>query len=246
MINFIALDLQSLLDQADQRIVSIQDQPYQISTDTLTLTSIEPDWRIRLLMIITNPTIAFLLLIIGAYGMLFEALSGFGLMIPGGVGLALALLGLYALTILPLNFTALILVLVGLGLILAEVFTPTFGGLAIAGILILLLGSLMLFDDPLIELDWWIVIPTTLISGGLVIGVMGYALRDFRRPVTAGHEALIDGFATVIIWNTDQGYILLSGEKWQARSSHSLSPGQKVRVTAIEGLTATVTLERDP
>ena len=245
VINFIAPSLDSLLKQIHQLSLSINEQPYQILTDALALKVIEPDWQTRLLMIITNPTIAFLLIIVGAYGILFEALSGFALILPGAVGLVCALLGLYALTVLPLNFTALILLLVGLALIIAEFFTPIFGGLAIAGCLIFFLGAVMLIDDPLIIIDWWTLIPVTLIGGGFVFGILFYALRDFRRPVATGNEALINSQATVLTWKTDHGYILLAGQQWKAHSSAPLSPGQTVRVTAIQGLIATVSLEKD-
>ena len=246
VINFVATDLDSLLNQINGYIVSIEDQPYELSADNLSLRFVEPSWQTRLLMIITNPTIAFLLLILGVYAILFEALSGFALILPGTVGLAAVLIGLYSLSLLPLNFTALLLIGIGFALILAEFFTPAFGGFIVGGTLLFFLGSIMLIDDPLIEINRWLFLSTTLVGSALILGIIAYALRDFRRPVTTGTEALINTAATVISWRDTQGYILLGGEKWQARSSQSFSPGQTVHVVSITGLIATVdSLERE-
>jgi membrane-bound serine protease (ClpP class) len=203
--------------------------------------SIEPDWRARLLAIITNPNIAYLLLLAGIYGIMFEFFSP-GAYFPGVLGSIALLVGLYALNLLPISYAGAGLVLLGMAMMLAEAFLPSFGVIGIGGIAAFVIGSLLLFPGqaPGYELSWSAIIAATAVSAGFLMLVITLVWRAHRRTVVTGDTLLIGRPAQVLHWDNNEGEVQVSGERWRATSAAPLSPGQRVRVVDRHNLILSV------
>lgn len=241
VIEIVAGDLSDLLKQADGRTVKVAGKEMTLKTAGLSLVEIEPDWRARILSIITNPTIAYLLLLAGIYGLMFEFISP-GTYFPGVLGGIALLVGLYALNLLPINYAGAGLLLLGVALMAAEAFLPSFGVIGIGGIAAFVIGSLFLFrgDVPGFQLAWQAVAATTIASAAFLIVAVGAALRAHRRVVVIGDAAFIGSAAEVLAWSGDRGEVQIHGERWRATSAAALIPGQRVRIVARRDLTLTV------
>lgn len=237
VVDLIATDLDDLLAQLDGRVVTIAGQPRTLHTENIVLLAIEPDWRNRLLGVITDPTVAYLLLLIGLYGLVFEGYSP-GAILPGVVGAISLLLALYALQVLPVNYVGLALIALGVALIVAEVAVPNFGVLGLGGLFALVAGSIILMDVDL---------PGYQVSRGLIFGiatssalVFGLALtlaaRARRRPVTTGADEMLGSLAVAVEDFDGQGRVRARGEIWKAHSDTPIQRGQRVRVEEISGL----------
>ena len=242
VIDFVANDLDDALRQADGRKVATSAGTVTITSAGLATAEFLPDWRTRFLGIISNPNLALILLMIGAYGLLFEFMNP-GALVPGTVGAICLVIGLYALSALPLTLAGATLLLLGLALLVAEAFLPSFGVIGIGGIIAFVAGAVMLVDveeasgfavdGPLIA-----GIAVALFAAALVIARA--ALRSRRRPIAAGAESLIGESAEVLDWSAGRGFVIAQGERWQAVGPPSLAAGQRVRVSAISGLTLAV------
>ena len=238
VIDVIARDLPDLLNQIDGREVRVGNSVRKLATRDLAIAKVKPDWRVELLSVITNPTIAYGLLLIGIYGLLFEGYNP-GAVFPGVVGAISLLVALFAFQILSVNYAGLALVAVGVGMIVAEFFFPTFGSLGLGGLIAFIVGSLILFDSDVPGMNIGLpIIGAVATVGGLVIVAMTWlATRSLRRPVVTGAQAMIGETAEVLEAVGGKARIRYGGELWNARSSAVLQAGQLVRIARVEGLT---------
>ncbi len=237
VIDLLARDLEELLEKMDGRVVTIGREELLLDTDGLVLERVEPDWRARLLQIITNPNVAYILMLIGIYGIILEFYSP-GLTGPGLIGAISLLLALYAFQVLPVNFAGLALVALGAALLVAEAFIGSFGALGVAGIAALVAGAVMLMDTeaPGFTISLWLVGGVAAGLGSLLLMAMAMIARSRLRRVVIGPERIRGTLAEVESWSGDRGVVRFEGEVWEARSSRALPPGARVRVTGREGL----------
>jgi membrane-bound serine protease (ClpP class) len=245
VIDIVATSVEDLFRQANGREVALAGGTVKIDTGNLQQVAVEPDWRTRLLGVITNPNVALILMMIGIYGLLFEFMSP-GSMYPGTIGAICLLLGLYALAALPLNYAGAGLALLGMALLIAEAFMPSFGVLGIGGLVAFVIGVAILMDTdgvPGFEIYWPLVAGLALAGLGLGLLVARLAMGSFKHRVTAGREAMLGARAEVTDWSGLRGHVFLLGERWKAMSSQPLQAGQRVKVVAIDGLTLTVAPE---
>jgi membrane-bound serine protease (ClpP class) len=245
VIDLVAEDLDALLAALDGRTVAVDGGSVTLDLADPDLVTVEPNWRDRLLAIITNPNVAYLLLMIGIYGLIFEFYNP-GLGVPGVVGVICLLLGAYALQMLPLSYAGLALILLGLALMVAEVVTPTVGVLGAGGVIAFVAGSIMLFDSelPAYRVSLPIVAAVAAASAGIFILGLGAAARARRLRVSTGREAMLGAPAVALEDFTETGRVRAFSESWQARSAQPVHKGDKLRITAIDGLVLTV--EADP
>jgi membrane-bound serine protease (ClpP class) len=237
VIDVVARDLPDLLSQIDGREVHVGSNVVKLATRDLAIANLKPDWRVELLSVITNPTIAYGLLLIGIYGLLFEGYNP-GAVFPGVVGAVSLLIALFAFQILSVNYAGLALVAVGVGMIVAEFFFPTFGSLGLGGLIAFIVGSLILFDTDIPGMNIGLpVIAAVATVGGLVIVAMTWlATRSLHRPVVTGVQTMVGKNAEVLEAFTGRGRIRYGGEIWNALSSSSVRAGQIVRITRVDGL----------
>ena len=240
-IDVVARDDKDLLRQLDGRIVRVGTGQVRLDTDRLVLTVVEQGWRTRFLVAITNPNIALILMMIGLYGLLFEFMNP-GALYPGVIGTICLLLGFYSLSVLPVNLAGVALMLLGVALMAAEAFAPSFGILGIGGAAALALGAAILFDSdlPAFRIALPVVAAVALASLGATLLTVGMAVRSRRSRVVSGREQMIGALASVTDWRGDQGHVHVHGERWRARSPVPLRQDQNVRVSGIDGLTLTV------
>ncbi len=241
VIDLIAMDLNQLLQALNGREVKVQGLTRKLTTANASVEFIEADWRSRLLGVITNPTIAYLLLLLGAYGLFFELMSP-GYVLPGVIGAICLLLALYAFQLLPVNYAGLALIAVGIGFMVAELFASGFGALGIGGVIAFVIGSVILFDPDISGYapSLPLIAGVALLSAGFFMGVLAKALKVRRRPVVSGAEEMVGSIGQAAEDFAGSGWVRAHGEAWHAFSIAALKRGQKVRVTRIEGLTLIV------
>lgn len=237
VINLIATSPRDLLNKADGRTVSVRGQQRTLQTAGLAISEIAPDWRARLLGVITDPNIAYLLLLAGIYGLLFEFINP-GAIAPGVLGAIALLVGLYALNLIPINYAGVGLVLLGVALMVMEHFLPSFGIAGFGGIASFAIGSIMMFDTevPGFGISWWTVGIATAASAGFLLLLLGFVWRAHRRPPVSGEPAVVGQVGRVEAWQGETGQVHVHGESWQARSAAALQVGQNVRVVARKDL----------
>ena len=242
VIDFLAVSMQDLLRQLDGRTVTTEFGEKRISAKGLTVIRYEPDWRTRALGVITNPNVAYILMIIGIYGILLEFYSP-GVIVPGVVGAVCLFLALYAFHVLPVNYAGLALVALGVALMIGEAFAPSFGALGLGGAAAFVIGSIMLMevDAPGFRVSPMLIGSVAAVSSGLFLVVMMMLLRARKRAVVTGPEQLLDSDAEVIDWRGKRGHVRVHGEIWNARAASELQPGRRVGVSSIDGLTLVVT-----
>lgn len=203
------------------------------------VTQVEPDWRTRVLAVVTNPSVAYLLLLVGLYALVFEFLNP-GLLVPGVVGAISLLVALYALHLLPVNYAGLALIVLGLGLMAAELFLPSFGALGIGGIVAFVLGSVMLIEDtnlPGFEIPYALIGGVAAGTALFILAVGTQFLRTRRRAVVSGREYLIGARAEALEDIAGgEGWALVQGERWKVRVAAPVRRGARLRVTAVHGL----------
>lgn len=241
VIDIVATGMTDLLKQLDGRKVVVQDRKRILRTAGLMIQKIEPDWRSRFLSVITNPNVAYILMLVGIYGLIFE-FSNPGAIVPGTVGAIALLLALYSFQLLPINYAGMALILLGVALMVGEAFQPSFGVLGIGGIIAFVMGSVILIDTdvPGFGIDISVIVTFAATSALIFIFVIGIAIKAQRRKVVSGIEQLIDGQATVIDDFDHKGTVSIHSENWNAVSETPLHKGQQVRVTGIKGLTLEV------
>jgi membrane-bound serine protease (ClpP class) len=239
VIDFVARDLPDLLHQLDGHQMTLNSKPHIISTQNMTITRIEPTWRYKLLSVISDPSVAYFLLLFGFYGLIYE-LANPGIFLPGVAGGISLLLAFYAFQILPINYSGLALILLGMVFLISEAFMPSFGSLGIGGIVAFSVGSLILIDDESLKIPTSLVISTTAVSAVLILLLTGRVLTIRKKKVRTGAEALIGMTGEAAEDFDGEGRIWLLGESWQAISSNTIRKGEKVRITSRSGLKLTV------
>ena len=237
VIDIIARDSADLLQQINGRTVTIQDRDWVLDTNSLVLETIEPDWRNELLAIITNPNIAYILMLLGIYGLFFE-LANPGYVLPGVIGGISLLLALYALQVLPVNYAGLGLMILGLVLIVGELFMPSFGILGIGGVISFVMGSILLFDRESgnIAVSMPLIIAVSMLSAGFFLIVIRSLYAARLRPVVTGAEELIGATGRIAADFSGAGTIHIHGEQWNARSDTPMRGGDSARVISRDGL----------
>ncbi|RLA68676.1 MAG: nodulation protein NfeD [Epsilonproteobacteria bacterium] len=238
VIDLIAENRHDLLNQLDGREVMVADQNITLHTANAILEHFEADWKIKLLTIITNPNIAFILLLLALYGIFFELMNPGGFF-PGVIGLISGIFAMYALNLLPFNIAGLLLILLGIALMITEVFVSGFGILGLGGVAAFSLGALLLFDAETLGTDISIalIIAISIISLLFFILVVRMLLTAREQPIVSGMEEIIDMEAEVLSVTTDGYRVRCHGERWLAVSDTPLEIGQHVQVRAISGLT---------
>ncbi|MBK1692521.1 NfeD family protein [Ectothiorhodospira mobilis] len=229
-----------LLRQIDGLTVRLDRGERTLDTAGLQLVQREPDWRTRLLAVLTNPNVAYILMLVGIYGIIFE-LANPGSIFPGVVGTISLILALYAFQVLPINYAGLALILVGVVLMIAEAFVPSLGILGFGGVAAFVFGSIILVDEGNLGISIPLIGGTALVSALFFVWVLGRFFQMRRRHVTTGREEMIGAVGTALKdFSGGSGRIRVHGESWLARSEIPVSQGETVRVTAMDGLTLTV------
>jgi membrane-bound serine protease (ClpP class) len=243
VIELTADSLTDLLQQADGRNVRLGSRELTLATRGLKTETVAPDWRSKLLATITNPNIAYLLLLAGIYGILFEFFSP-GAVLPGVIGGISLLIAAYALNLLPINYAGVGLLLLGVAMMAGEAFAPS-GALAVGGVVAFAVGSLFLFsgDAPGFELSWAVVASAAAVSLALFAIALAAVWRSHRRTVATGDAALVGSAGEVVRWGEQGGEIQVKGERWRATSATPLAPGQRVRILARHDLTLVIAPE---
>jgi membrane-bound serine protease (ClpP class) len=237
VIDFIAPDIPTLLAKIDGRVVKLDGVTRTLQTKGVQPRPIQMSWRERLLEIISNPTIAYILLMLGIYGIFFE-LSSPGAILPGVVGGIFLILAFYALQMLPVNYAGLALIFFGIILFIAEIKVVSHGLLAVGGVISLFLGSMMLFRSPVeyMRVSLSVIIPAVLVSAAFFIFAVTRAINARLKKPTTGIEGLIGevGIASTSI--APEGKVAIHGEFWNATSEQNIEKGEKVQVVGVKNL----------
>jgi membrane-bound serine protease (ClpP class) len=241
VVDLIAADVPQLLSQLDGRRLSVLGRELRLDTAKSELIDDPPGWRTRLLAVIADPSIAYVLLLFGIYGLLFEIYSP-GLVAPGVVGGISLLLALFAFALLPESYTGLALVVLGVGLMISEHFVPGFGVLGIGGIVAFVIGSVMLVNPDVqgYSIPWAVIATASVASAALLAVVLNLVASARKRPVVSGGGQMIGATGEVLEANAGEAYARIRGEMWKVRFGAPLERGQQVRVAGIEGLVLTV------
>jgi membrane-bound serine protease (ClpP class) len=241
VIDLIAISIPDLLSKLDGLTVNVLGKERTLSTHQISIQHYEPDWRTRLLAIITDPNVAYILMLLGIYALIFE-FSNPGMVFPGVVGAVCLLLALFAFQVLPINYAGLALILVGIAFMLGEVFVPSFGALGIGGVIAFVIGSVMLLDTgvPGYGVSIPLIATFALLSAAFFMVVLGMAIKARQRPVVSGAEQLVHSVGEAIDDFEKEGWVRIHGEMWEAQTSTPLKRKQKVRVIALNGLVLVV------
>jgi membrane-bound serine protease (ClpP class) len=240
VIDYLARDVADLLRQLDGTSLATIAGDVSLNTADAQLIEHAPDWRVRLLAVITNPSVALILMMIGIYGLILEfsspGMGGGGVL--GGICLILAL---YALQLLPVNYAGVALILLGIAFMVAEAFLPSFGMLGIGGVAAFVTGAVILIDTdvPGFGIPLSLIVPLGIVSALLVFALVAMALKARRQRLVSGDSALIGSLVLVDAvppQNPHSGWVHLQGENWQVHSATALQVGQQVRVIARHGL----------
>lgn len=239
VIDLIAEDVPALLKQLNGKIVKINLQDKTLQTIDLRIETIAPDWRVRFLKIITDPSIAYILLLIGIYGLFFE-FSNPGFVLPGVMGLISLLLALYSLQLLPINYAGLALILAGIIFLVAELYVSSYGILGIGGIIAFIVGSILLFDMQEAMIPWTLIIGMSIFTVLFFLIIFSLVFKARRQKAVSGTETLLGTIGVVHDDFAVTGQIKIAGELWRATSTIPLKRGQNVKVIKIDGLVLTV------
>jgi membrane-bound serine protease (ClpP class) len=237
VIDVVAADLPQLLERLDGKVLDLNGRKITLATRGAATIAVEPDWRTRFLGVITDPSIAYVLLLVGVYGLIFEFMNP-GLVMPGVTGAVALLIAAYALHLLPVSYAGLALILLGIGLMTAEVFLPTYGSLGVGGAIAFVVGSVMLIDTdiPGFGVPLPLILGIAAASAAFLIGIAALALRARRRPVVSGREMLIGANGEVLYDFQGEGWARVQGETWRVKSAAPLKAGERVSVAAVDGL----------
>jgi membrane-bound serine protease (ClpP class) len=237
VVDLVAADLPALLEALDGRKVKLRAQEVELSTDGMILHEVETDWRTELLQLVTNPNVAYLLMLIGIYGLLLEGYNP-GAIVPGVVGAICLLLALFAFQVLSVNYAGLALIALGVVLIVAESFMPSFGALGLGGIIAFVIGSVMLLDNdvPGFSIAWQLIAAMAFAGALVLLAIVSFAVRARRRPVVSGVEGLTLELAEAIEDFEHQGLVRVHGELWTAQSTEPVRAGQRLKIRKVDGL----------
>lgn len=239
VVDVVANDVDDLLAQIDGREVVMERGERTLETADLAIERYAPDWRTQLLSVITNPNVAYFLMIIGFYGLIFE-LSSPGSLVPGTIGIISLLLALFAFQVLPINYAGLALILAGLALIVGEALMPSFGVLGIGGIVAFVIGSVILMDADNLQVSLPLIGGVALVAAVFMLWTVTRFMGLRKTRVRTGQEELIGARAVALEDFEGAGRVRLHGESWKAYSPTPVSKGQTLTVTALDGLTVEV------
>ena len=237
VIDFIAENTKELIAKLDGRVVKIANESLTLKTKGATIIAYEPDWKTRFLYMITNPNIAYILLLVAMYGIFFELMNP-GMVLPGVVGVISGVIALYALNMIPFNYAGLLLIILGISFMIIEVFVVGFGVLGVGGVISFAMGSLLLFDANTLgnSVSIPLVIAFSLASLAFFILVIRLFVSARDSKVVSGVEEMV-GLHAEVIDVRDEGYrVECHSEVWNAVSEEKLTIGQRVEVLAISGL----------
>ncbi|TPI32956.1 nodulation protein NfeD [Mesorhizobium sp. B3-2-1] len=240
VIDFVARDTTELLQLADGRTVDVAGKKVVLATKGLPVETLEPGWFIQLLSVITDPNTAVILMLVGVYGIVFEFTSP-GAVAPGVIGTTCLVLGLYALDLLPINYTGLALMLLGIVFLIIEAFNPTVV-LGLGGVAAFLFGAAMLLrvEGPGFAMSWAVIGPAAALTLGLALLSGTYLWAARRNPPRVGGEAMRGQLAEILDWQGGEGHVLALGERWRAKADEPVAAGDSVEVTDISDLVLTV------
>ncbi|MBS1184600.1 MAG: putative transrane protein [Proteobacteria bacterium] len=237
VIDLVAADLDDLLKQLDGRVIKLDGQTLTLDTARATVERVAPDWRSRLLAVIGDPSIAYILMLLGIYGLIYEFANP-GMLFPGVVGGICLLLALFALQVMPISYAGLALMILGIVMMISEAFIPSFGALGIGGLIAFVIGSVMLIDTDLpgYGIPWALIVPVAGASALFSFFVAGMAIKARRRPVVTGAEELIGAAGEILDDMEHEGWARIHSEQWRVRSSVPLKRGSPIRVRARHDL----------
>lgn len=241
VIDLIAPTLDSLLQAVHGREVEVVDRRLKLATAGATVTRKEMNWRHKLLDKISDPNLAYILLLLGVYGLFFE-LSNPGAILPGVLGGISLILAFYSLQTLPVNWAGLALILFAIILFILEVKVTSYGILTIGGIIAMVLGSIMLFSkpitafDPVVKVSLRVIMIATLATTAFFIFALGMAFKAHRRQVTTGKEGMIGELGTAFTNLNPSGQVQVHGEIWDAASDVAIHKGERIKVVAVQGM----------
>ncbi|MGH8674759.1 MAG: NfeD family protein, partial [Burkholderiales bacterium] len=243
VIDVIAEDTGALLKKLDGRTTDAGGTKRTLQTAGAATVAVELDWRTRILSVITNPSVAYLMILIGIYALVFE-FSNPGLVLPGVVGAICVLLALYAFHLLPVNYAGLALIILGIGFMVAEAFLPAYGSLGVGGLIAFVLGSVILIDSDLpgFAIPYGLIGGVAAASGAFLVFVIGMIVKGRRQPVVSGREEMVGATGEALADFEAEGWMRVHGEMWRARTDAPVRRGQRLRVKAIDGLV----LDADP
>ncbi|WP_045403225.1 NfeD family protein [Vibrio campbellii] len=242
VIDFIANSPEDLVSTINGIEVKLNGKPFKLALDNPTWVERVPDWRAEMLAVITNPNVAYILMLIGIYGLLLEFYNP-GIGLPGVLGGICLLLAMYALQMMPVNYVGLGLLLLGIALMIAEAFNPSFGILGLGGVVAFVLGSIFLMDSdiPGFQIALPLIFGIAIFSVGLIVITVGLLLKIRSKKATTGLENFPGKLAVVSDDFVDgTGRVQLDGALWQAKAEQKLKQGDHVTVVKIKGLTLTV------
>lgn len=246
VIDAVAKDRGELLKKLNGRTFTINDTAITLNTDGWTIKTVEPDWRSKLLAVITNPNIAYILMLLGIYGLLFELYNP-GAVLPGIVGAISVVLALYAFHVLPVNYAGAALVVIGIALIVAELFLPSFGVIGFGGIAAFIIGSIILMDTDVegYRVSMPLILTVAVVAAGLFAATLLLAMRQRKRPIATGREEMIGATAEALDTFSESGLVRVHGEIWSANVNQPVTRGQILRIRKIVGLTLELEPERE-
>lgn len=241
VIDLVAEDVPQLLAQLDGRKIAMPGGEKRLATAGAKVVEYEPDWRIRLLSAVTDPSVAYILLLIGIYGLLLEFYVP-GAVAPGVIGGICLLVAMFAFHMLPVSFTGFALILLGIGLLVAEHFVAGFGILGFGGVVAFAIGSVMLIDTdaPGFTIPLALIAGATAVSAAFLLMALYLALKARRRPVVSGRDRIVGATGEIVEDTGRETYARIDGEVWEVRSSGPLNRGETVRVTGMDGLVLVV------
>ncbi|WP_238400738.1 NfeD family protein [Legionella bononiensis] len=236
-INYIATDKYNLLAQLNGITVVQNNHKMTLNTDNPQIERINPDWRTRFLSVITNPTVAYLLILLGIYGIFFELLNP-GFVLPGVVGAVSMLLALYALQLLPVNYAGLLLIVLGMAFLIAEAFTPSFGVLGVGGTIAFVLGSIMLMntDYAAFQIAWSTIWAMAFLNVLIFIVLLGMIIKSRRQKVRNGLIMLVGAKGRALGDINPDGQAVIRGEIWSVRAKAPIAANKNIKVILINGL----------
>jgi membrane-bound serine protease (ClpP class) len=237
VIDLVAKDIDDLLEQAHGRKVDIEGQKRELALKGARVQRYEMSLKQKVLNTIADPNIAYLLMMAGILGLYMEFAHP-GVIFPGVAGAICLLLAFASLQLLPINYTGLALVVLGIALLIGEAFYPSFGVLGIGGMISLTLGSLLLFDTPMSDfgVDRTIVFTAVGTLGSFVLAVSYLVFRSQKEKVTLGVEGLIGEIGVVKDKLSPTGRVFVHGETWRAEADNEIDGGEKVEVVGVEGM----------
>ncbi len=237
VIDLVANDLADLLQQLDGWELEVDGQDVTLATTGLLIERLEPDWRTQFLQVITDPTVAYMLMLLGIYGLIFEGYNP-GAIVPGVVGAIAMLLALFSFQILPINYAGLALILLGIILMFSEFLVPSFGALGMGGIAAFVFGSVILIDSdvPGFGVSMSLILSIAFAGALTLLGIIWFAMQSRVRPVVSGSEEMAGKFAEALEDFDHEGHVWVHSERWIARSKNPVTKGQRLNVTKVDGL----------